>query len=78
MAENTHGCLGEDPWMGFDGRHIFPRNMVEDLREKGFFYSAQVTSPVRTSIFSQDWYEVEKLGFVGEEYNMGKLLLKFK
>jgi hypothetical protein len=35
--------IGKDPWIEFQGKHILPKPIIQDLNNAGFFHLQQIT-----------------------------------
>jgi hypothetical protein len=59
--------IGLDPWVGSKGMHRLPFQMIQELRNKGYYKLRQVANWGRTTTWHQQWLSWEELG-LGEEY----------
>jgi hypothetical protein len=52
---------GQDPWVGANGQHLLPQNLIDNLHERGFFHLNQIVDDQQTSIWNQGWQDAQAM-----------------
>ena len=60
--------IGQDPWIGGNGKHLLPLPLVGDLREWGHIYLGQVHNYGNNTPLSPGWLKTMQLNILDHDF----------